>query len=224
MFYDASENKNENGTVKCFAHAPCSFVQWRVAFYAAGLEEERPLHNFLLLLDDFFKFQAKKIAPRRLEIELYPHIGIDIGSIWNDLEHEPYTCEDPALKPPLGLFEAQPVNGRRVVTCHLQIESDNSLNMLLGGNTWGFRNRLDAHGVTGMYVGEDKEKQVYYRVLKDVDITDDAAKKKVLDMLGCGVFNNLAMKMVLDKDPHEEETAIYEFIKELKALPNCHFV
>ena len=74
-----------------------------------------------------------------------------------------------------------------------------------------------------MYIGEGKENQIYYRMLKEIDVTDEASKKKVLDMLGSAVFNNLAMRVVVDKDP-EEETAIVEFIDELKALPHCHFV
>ena len=63
----------------------------------------------------------------------------------------------------LGVFEAQPVNGRRIVILHIQIESANILNIMIGGNTWSFRSRLDAHGVHGMYLGEEGDKQIYYR-------------------------------------------------------------
>ena len=64
------------------------FIQWRAAIYVAGLPDQNPLTNCLLLLDDFWKFKAKELAPRTIEIQLHPHIGVDIASVWDDLEHD----------------------------------------------------------------------------------------------------------------------------------------
>ena len=121
----------------------------------------------------------------------------------------------------MGIFEAQPVNGRRIVTMHLQIESDNVVNILLSGNTWPFRSRLDAHGVHGMFVGEG-EKQVYYRIMKDIDVSDKVQKERLMEVLGGGVLNFLAIRVIIDKEP-EKDSRVEEFVKELRALPSCHF-
>ena len=147
---------------------------------------------------------------------------MDVDSFFDDLEYEHYTCEDPALKLPMAIFEAQPVNGRRVVIFHVQNESDsNILNILIAGNTWSFRGRLDALGIQGMYIAEG-DKQVYYRILKDIDLSDETSKKKITDMLGPACFNNLAIRVVLDEPP-KESSLVEELVTELKALPNCHF-
>ena len=123
----------------------------------------------------------------------------------------------------MSIFEAQPVNGRRIVTFHIQNESDNNLlNILIAGNIWAFRSRLDALGVPGMYI-EEGEKQVYYRIMKDIDLADESSKKKITDMLGPVCFNNLAIRIVLDKAP-EEGSPVEELMDELRGLPNCHFL
>ena len=32
-----------------------TFIQWRVSFYCAGTQDQKPLENLMLLLDDFSK-------------------------------------------------------------------------------------------------------------------------------------------------------------------------
>ena len=64
---------------------------------------------------------------------------------------------------------------------------------------------------------------MYYRILKDIELSDEPSKKKITDMLGPGCFNNLAMRVVLDKTP-KEGSYVAELVNELKALPNSHFL
>ena len=116
-----------------------------------------------------------------------PAEGSAISSInWH------YTLEDPAKKLPLDIFEAQPCIGKRVAVLTVQIEPEDKVSFLITGNTWSFRQRLDAFGVALGYTGEDQARK-YFRLLQSQDMTNEEHRKRVLDMLADGVFKNLAM-------------------------------
>ena len=193
------------------------FVQWRVAFYVAG-----DLRNFLLLLDDWFKYKAKCLARGQpFEVHLHPHVGVDVADIWEDLEYEHYTLNEPAKTLPLRVFDAQPVLGKRIVTLSVQTEKPDHISIVVAGNTWNFRSRLDDFGVPGSYVGEDADRK-YFRVLKDMDVSDEEHRKRILSLIGDGVFRNLAMRVTLDAKP-EPDSHVEEFVAILAELPSLHF-
>ena len=199
------------------------YERWRVAFYVAGDRAAKPLFNFLLLLDDYWKFKSKALS-RDLEVHLNPHINVDIADVWEHLEYEHYTLEEPAKTLPIGIFDAHPVIGRRINTVHIRPDTSDSFNILIAGNSWNYRTRLDAHGVSGAYFDQDgsDEKRLYYRVMKDINVSEAGQKERVLQLLGDRVLNNLAVRVVLDKEV-ENETHVKAFIDELRELPNCHF-
>jgi len=59
------------------------------------------------------------------------------------------------------------VVGKRVVTLHLEALNDETVNLLLAGNTWSYRARLDSLGVSGAYHEADGGgEKTYYRVMK----------------------------------------------------------
>ena len=62
-----------------------------------------------------------------------------------------------------------------------------------------------AFGVSGGYqnASDNDDKRTYYRVLRNIDLTDDAQETRILSMLGKSVFNHLAMRVTLDKAPEE---------------------
>ena len=127
------------------------------------------------------------------------------------------------------------------------MEPEDKCSFVITGNTWAFRQRLDAHGVSLGYTGENEARKYmspqtnsiymcppsiirntsisivwYYRVLKSLDMTNSEQRQRVLDMLGEAVFKNLAMRATVDKTPDEgSDTA--DFIEELKELSNLHF-
>ena len=68
-----------------------------------------------------------------------------------DWQYAHYSLADPASCLPLLYFEAQPCIGKRIVCLHIQIESEKTLSVVITGNTWAFRSRLDSHGVQGGY-------------------------------------------------------------------------
>ena len=114
--------------------------------------------------------------------------------------------------------------GRRIITVHIQPDTSDSFNILIAGNSWNYRTRLDAHGVSGAYFNEDgsDDKRLYYRVMKDINVSEAGQKERALQLLDDRVLNNLAVRVVLDKEV-ENETQVKTFIDELRELPNCHF-
>ena len=139
------------------------FVNWRVAFYVAG-----DLNNFLALLDDWFVFKAAT-REQPFEVRLLPHSGVQVqaNEHW---QYEHYSLSEPSSTLPLLFFEAQPCVGKRIVTLNMQVESERELSVVITGNTWAFRQRLDAHGVQGGYTeaAEEGQQRTYYRLTAHV--------------------------------------------------------
>ena len=202
------------------------FVHWRAAFYVAGDPTENPVRNFLNLLDGYFKHKAEKAARKQpFEVHVTPHINVCLDNVTDGFEYEHYSVNEPTRNMPMSIFEAQPVTGKRVVTMNVESDSGEILSCIIAGNTWAFRSRLDAHGVPGTFHVEDSqvESRSYYRLLRDVNVSEEAGKQQILDMLGAAVFKGLAMRVILNVPP-EADTHVAEFVQELKELPQLHFV
>ena len=194
------------------------FVQWRPAFYVAG-----DLNNFLLLLDAWFVHKESNMAQDQpFEVHLYPHVSVDIATPWEDLEYKHYSRNDPAADLPLSLFEAQPVVGRRIVVFNIQTNGPNEISIVITGNTWSFRSRLDAFGIQGAYLQGEGDKRTYVRVLKAIDVSEESQQLRMIELLGAAVFNNLAIKASVDEEP-EADTAVAAFLERLRAVPSLHF-
>ena len=196
------------------------YIQWRVAFYIAG--DAGSLKNFLYLLDDFFLQKSEAMAREApFKVHLHPHCGVNLADTWDGLEYGEYTMHDPALKLPLGIFEAQPVTGKRIVRLHLQPESADTMSILVIGQTWNFRTRLDSHGVVGAWYGDDENRK-YVRILKSIDVSEEVQQQNVLNMLGDAVFKNLAVRVVVDSEP-KAGSDVAMFIARLRKINSLHF-
>ena len=170
------------------------FVQWRVGFYVAG-----DLNNFLMLLDDWFVYKAKATTGEQpFQVHLYPHIGVEVTNV-EDFAYDHIELNEPSPVLPLGIFQCQPCIGKSIVTLNLQIEAD-TMNIVITGNTWSFRSRMNTFGVWGGYqeASTIDQKRPYLRVLKGLDLSDDEQKERVLSMIGGSVFHNLAMRVRID--------------------------
>jgi hypothetical protein len=198
------------------------FIQWRTSFYVAGAEG--CVKNFFLLLDDFFSWKMKAMQ-KEVEVHIYQHGGQEISDV-DDLEYEHYTLHEADEVLPLKWYECSPVISKRIVMLHLQPESETCVSVLWGGNTWNYRNALDEAGVKGAYVDEDggddnadNNKRKYFRILKGFDVTSEEGK---LENILKQVFNNLAMKVVVEKQP-VEDSDVAAWVETLRKLPNLHF-
>ena len=193
------------------------FVQWRVGFYVAG-----DLNNFLLLLDDWFAYKAKSIASAQpFQVQMLPHVGVEV-TVADDFAYEHIDVAEPAVTLPLGIFKCQPCIGKRIVTLNLQIEDENTISVVITGNTWAFRSRLDTFGISGGYQTFADDRRIYCRVLKNIDLEDDAQQERVLSLVGEAVFKNLAMRVTVDKTP-EADTNSGNFVSKMREIPCLHF-
>ena len=126
---------------------------------------------------------------------------------------------------PMGIFEAGPIWGKKIVSIEVQPESEDMLSIIVSGATWNWKGKLDAHGVAGAYFEQNGEKN-YFRVLRSVDVSEDDGREKILQMLGERVFQGLAVRVVVAEgsdEALEEGTAVHGFIETLKERPSCHF-
>ena len=57
--------------------------------------------------------------------------------------------------------------------------------------------------------------------MKSIDVSDAAQQQRVFELIS-NVFNNLAMRVVLDSDP-EKDTQVSAFVDTLKTNPSLHF-
>ena len=107
---------------------------------------------------------------------------------------------------------------------NLQIESDTTLSMVLTGHTWPWRGRLDAFGVAGGYSKDEKEGEArrYFRVWKQIDVSDETQQEKFLDMCGTAVFKNVVMRVSLDRAP-QADTDVATFVERLRQRPALFF-
>ena len=126
-----------------------TFVQWRAAFYVVGDPEAKPVANFLLLLDKWWAYKAKAMG-RELEVQYHPHTSVgDMGELAEQLAYQHCTVEAPSTALPMGIFEAQPVISKRIVTVNVQPESGETVSILVSGSMWVYRARFDAQGIPG---------------------------------------------------------------------------
>jgi len=196
------------------------YVPWRVAFYATDIS------NFLLLLDGFWKFKARQLAQDQpFQVVVHPHTSIDLSAVWDELEYENYTLQENSATLPLHVFEAQPVVGKKITTLNLQVDGDTMISMIVTGHTWPWRTRLESFGISGCYYAEEANKgnemRKYYRVWKDIDVSDDAQQQKFIAMLD-GVFKNVAMRVSLDRCPHPDSPA-GAFVENLRQRASLFF-
>lgn len=170
------------------------------------------------MIDGWFTFKSVPLARENpVEIRLHPHTGIHLSS---DFNYEHWSVELPSSTLPLGYFEAQPVVGKRCVTLHLEVVDDDTINILIAGNTWCFRSRLDALSCPGAYHESENGEKTYYRILKSVNATTE--KGRVLDLLE-GCFKRMALRAIVDKEADSSTSAAAAFVSELRELPMLHF-
>ena len=64
-------------------------------------------------------------------------------------------------------------------------------------------------------------KRKYYRLLKSIDVSDEEQSVHVTNIIK-EVFNNMAMKCLVESEP-EADSDVKQFIDKLRKMPNLHF-
>ena len=84
--------------------------------------------------------------------------------------------------------------------------------------------RFTSAGVGGGYTNPDGEdKGPYVRMMKDLDVSKDDDKQRVLEILGGGVLNELSVRVIVEGEEIEEDSAVEKFIEQLKERAHLHF-
>ena len=210
----------------CFCLGICTLrvLCRRAAFYVAGADG--CVKNFMCLFDEWIAWKSKQMA-KEIEVNIHQRQGeAEVDSEFVDgLTYEHYTFHEPAEAGealPLLWKECQPCIGKRVVTLHLQIESNTHLSALWSGNTWQFRQRLDEAGVKGAYIEAEgqEDKRTYFRIMKSLDASEGIEK---LTGVLTNVFRNMAMRAVVEGELADDSHTA-EFVAELKKeAANLHF-
>ena len=100
----------------------------------------------------------------------------------DDLDYKEYSYNEPAKSPPLKVFEAPPPYGKRIVTLQIELEGTDKASLVFAGRIYEYRDRFQAKEIPGGFpgTGDGDEKGKYCRVMKSVDISDEAEGEKVV--------------------------------------------
>ena len=174
--------------------------------------------NFFLLLDGYFNFKARLLARATpFEVRVHPHCEIILDSLKEHMSYATIAFHEPTNDLPLKVFEAHPVNSKRVITLYFEPEDEATVPMVIVGNTWNYRDDLEKNGAPGC---RPQDGGACYRYLKQVDITDSVGKQQILCLVD--IFNKQALRVVVDPAP-EPEGAVAHLFDELRKLPCLHF-
>jgi len=186
----------------------------RVAFYVVG--NETSLMDFMGMLFDFVVYKARQRARKPYDVYVYPHVDINL----TDFDDEHIILHAPSKDLPMGIFDAMPADGNRVVTLRLHSKSDNMIDIVVKGNTWAYRDRLHAVGMFGDFYHECGVRWFLPTLRMNLS---NGGKERVWNLLGDGVFKGLSMRVEV-RSHLIPGTNVHTLVSEMRALPQLHFV
>ena len=97
------------------------------------------------------------------------------------MEYKEYSYNEPTKDLPLKILEAPPPYGKRIVTINIETEGSDKVSVIFAGRIYEFRDRFQAKEIPGGFPGsgEGEEKGKYCRVMKSVDVSEEAEVEKV---------------------------------------------
>ena len=122
---------------------------------------------------------------------------MDIGPIWDGLIYQEYLMYDPAKKVPISVFEAQPVQGKRIMNVTLEQPSESKISFIFHGCTWNFRDAFEVAGLTAARYEENGATKYVY-VLANVNVLEEADIAK-MDIVLQTVLKGLVCRMLDSK-------------------------
>ena len=129
----------------------------------------------------------------------YPYLGVDINATWDSLKYQEYLLYDPTKKLPLSVFDAQPVQGKRIMNVTLEQHSESEISFIFHGCTWNFRNAFELAGLRAARYEENGATK-YVHVLAKINVSEekDMAKlnivlETVLKCLVCRMLDSKAL-------------------------------
>ena len=139
-------------------------------------------------------------CPKKTTSSFYPYLGVDITATSDNFTYQEYLMYEPSRKLPLSVFDAQPVQGKRIMNATLEQHSESEISVVFHGCTWSFRTAFEiARLTTARY--EENGAIKYVHVLANVNVSkeEDIAKvdivfQNVLKCLVCRVLESRTLK------------------------------
>ena len=132
---------------------------------------------------------------------------------------------EPSRDLPNGIFDAPPPFGKKVLLLTIEIDEhapDSTLSFIFTGSTYAYKDRLSEAGVGGGRMEqEDGQQGAYYRVVKDIDVSEEANQQKLIAVLD--VFDGLATLVKISGAEIPKDSDTESFIDRLKEVENLFF-
>ena len=90
---------------------------------------------------------ASRATP--FEVNIHPHSEVDLSSLDEKMAYKPLDFKEPTRDLPLKWFEAYPVIGNKILCFHFDPEDEDTIHLVITGNTWLYRDDLERHGILG---------------------------------------------------------------------------
>ena len=164
-------------------------------------------------------YHVRNVFVNKNVSSFYPYLGVEIGSIWDNLSYQEYLMYDPAKKVPLSIFDAQPPQGRKIMNVTLEQSSESELSLIFHGCTWQFRDVLEDAGLTASRYEEDGAWKYVHFLNVNVAKEEDIAR---LDKVFEETLKSLACRMLDAKTLRGEVKAFVERLGE--EHEQLHFV
>ncbi len=103
--------------------------------------------NALMLLDGYFLKEMRDEMP----VAIYPHTGIEIKDVIDELDYKHTEIKDCQSELPLGIFEAPPPKWG-IIVMNVQIQDDSRMSIVFSGATYNLRHKFLENGLPGNYV------------------------------------------------------------------------
>ena len=104
------------------------------------------------------------------------------------MDYKEYSYNEPAKSSPLKVFEAPPPYGKRIVTLQIELEGTDKASLVFSGRLYEYRDRFIAKEIGGGFPSDGGEKGKYCRVMKSIDVSDEAEVEKVGELMISGAM------------------------------------
>ena len=90
-------------------------------------------------------------ARTNFEAHIYPFEGVFLKDIVAKMEHQPLTLHEASKDLPLKVFQCHPPMSKKIITLCFEPVNEDSLNIVITGNTWLYPEKAHTCNSTFLY-------------------------------------------------------------------------
>ena len=189
------------------------FVQWRIACYTDG----EPM-NLLNFIHDFigYKIETEK---------KWKKVDLHVNGFPSFVKPDDWTLNVEVEKnEPFSPFAAWPPYTNKIVLASIEITETPIVCGMLMGNTYSFKDKLEAHGMYGssMEIGGKRE---YVRLIGEVNtIVDERVAWLILGLTQVIDNTVVQVRVIKQQERITIHTSVLDFLTRLEAVPTLFVV